>query len=444
MVSEMRIAVFGLGYVGTVASACLARDGHQVLGVDPNPTKVELINSGKSPIIERDIEGLISGAVANGKLRASSDAADAVHQSDLSLVCVGTPSRSNGSLDTSFVEKVCGEIGAALRTMEPGRRHTVVIRSTLLPGSMRNIVLPTLQKASGLKAGSDFGLCNNPEFLREGTAVYDYDNPPKTVIGEIDSESGDMLMTLYAHLDAPVIRASVDEAEMVKYVDNVWHALKICFANEIGNIARRADLDGTRIMEIFCQDTKLNISAAYLKPGFAFGGSCLPKDVRALTHHARSSDTAIPLLDSILASNRNQVDVAFELVAARKPKKIGVLGFSFKAGTDDLRESPTVELIERLIGKGYDLRLYDRNVHIASLFGANRDYILNHIPHIAKLMTDDLDDLVSFADTVVIGNNDPAFLEILKGSDSAKHIVDLAGAGTELASTHPNYQGICW
>ena len=444
MVNEMRIAVFGLGYVGTVASACLARDGHQVLGVDPNATKVELINSGKSPIIERDIDGLVSEAVAKGALRASSDATEAVHQSELSLVCVGTPSRSNGSLDTSYVEKVCGEIGNALRSMGPGRHHTVVIRSTLLPGSMRNIVMPALQNTSGLQAGVDFGLCNNPEFLREGTAVYDYDNPPKTVIGEIDSESGDKLMSLYAHLEAPAIRTSVDEAVLVMYVDNVWHALKICFANEIGNIAKKADLDGTRIMEIFCQDTKLNVSSAYLKPGFAFGGSCLPKDVRALTHHARSSDTSVPLLNSILGSNRNQVDIAFDLVTARKPKRIGVLGFSFKAGTDDLRESPTVELIERLIGKGHELRLYDRNVHIASLFGANKDYILNHIPHIAKLMTDDLDDLVSFADTIVIGNNDPAFLGALRDKDATKHIVDLAGVGKELAPTHPNYEGICW
>lgn len=440
----MRIAVFGLGYVGTVAAACLARDNHEVIGVDPNPTKVSLINDGKSPIIEKDIDELIAKAVSTGRLRAIDDPVQAVHQSDLSLVCVGTPSRSNGSLDTGYVEKVCREIGTALRSMEGKKRHTVVIRSTLLPGSMRNIVIPALQQTSSLEPGTDFGLCNNPEFLREGSAVYDYDNPPKTVIGEIDRASGDKLMLLYAHLDAPEIRTSVDEAEMVKYVDNVWHALKICFANEIGNIAKSADLDGTRIMEIFCQDTKLNISSAYLKPGFAFGGSCLPKDVRALTHFARTSDMRVPVLDSLLDSNSSQVDNAFNMITSEKVRRIGVLGFSFKAGTDDLRESPVVELIERLIGKGYELRLYDRNVQIAALVGANKDYILNHIPHIARLMTDSIDDLLQFADTVVIGNNDPAFLAALTEQDVKARVIDLSGIGRDLADSNPNYVGICW
>lgn len=440
----MQIAVFGLGYVGTVAAACLARDGHEVIGVDPNRTKVDLINDGRSPIIEANVEELVSQAVSEGRLRSMEDADEAVRLAELSLVCVGTPSRSNGSLDTSFVERVCSEIGAGLRAGTGGSRHTVAIRSTLLPGTMRTVVVPALEEASGLRAGKGFGLCNNPEFLREGTAVYDYDHPPKTVIGEIDGESGERLMSLYSHLDAPLIRVSVDEAEMVKYVDNVWHALKICFANEIGNVAKDAGLDGGRIMEIFCEDTKLNISDAYLKPGFAFGGSCLPKDVRAFTHHARQRDLHTPLLESILPSNHGQVENALRMIMSGGAKRIGFLGFSFKAGTDDLRESPVVELIERLLGKGYELGLYDRNVRIASLVGANKDYILNHIPHIAKLMTDDLDGLIAASDLIVIGNNDPEFGAALARSNGDGRIIDLSGVGRPLAGQHGGYEGICW
>jgi GDP-mannose 6-dehydrogenase len=298
----MRIAVFGLGYVGTVAAACLARDGHTVTGVDPNTTKVDLINGGKSPIIESDIGELIDSAVSSGRLSATADAGRAVSQCELSLVCVGTPSRANGSLDTKYVQAVCREIGAAIYKKGKGSRHTVAIRSTLLPGTMRGIVIPSLESSSHMKAGGDFGLCHNPEFLREGSAVYDYDNPPKTVIGQIDSASGDALIEIYKSIEAPAFRTSLGEAEMVKYVDNVWHALKICFANEIGNISKEAGLNSCRIMEIFCQDVKLNISSAYLRPGFAFGGSCLPKDVRALTYHARSRDVTVPVLDAIMST----------------------------------------------------------------------------------------------------------------------------------------------
>lgn len=438
----MKISVFGLGYVGTVAAACLARDGHYVIGIDPNGTKVDLINSGRSPIIEADIDRLIADAVKSGRLAATKSADYGISRTELSLVCVGTPSQTNGSLDTRYVSRVCNEIGAELARLK--RRHTVVIRSTLLPGSMRDIVLPALEAASGLLAGTDFGLCNNPEFLREGTAVYDYDNPPKTVIGEIDQASGDQLLSLYQHLVAPVIRTTVDAAEMVKYVDNVWHALKICFANEIGNIAKDAGLNGTQIMEMFCKDEKLNISKAYLKPGFAFGGSCLPKDVRALTYRARSADIKVPLLDTIIPSNEAQIGKALQMILARKVRRIGVLGFSFKAGTDDLRESPVVELIESLIGKGFDLRLYDKNVRIASLVGANKDYILNHVPHIARLMTDTIDDLLAHAELVIVGNNDPAFLAALQPSDRARPIVDIAGVCQPLSATHANYEGICW
>ncbi len=438
----MKISVFGLGYVGTVAAACLARDGHYVVGVDPNGTKVDLINSGRSPIIEADIDRLIADGVKSGRLSATKSADYGIGRTELSLVCVGTPSQANGSLDTRYVSRVCTEIGAELPRLK--RRHTVVIRSTLLPGSMRDIVVPALETSSGLSAGTDFGLCNNPEFLREGTAVYDYDHPPKTVIGEIDKASGDQLMSLYEHLVAPVIRTTVDAAEMVKYVDNVWHALKICFANEIGNIAKDAGLNGTQIMEMFCKDEKLNISKAYLKPGFAFGGSCLPKDVRALTYRARSADISVPLLETIIESNEAQIAKALRMILAKKVRRIGVLGFSFKAGTDDLRESPVVDLIESLIGKGFDLKLYDKNVRIASLVGANKDYILNHVPHIARLMTDTIDDLLAHGELVIVGNNDPAFLAALQASDPARPIIDIAGVCHPLSATHANYEGICW
>jgi GDP-mannose 6-dehydrogenase len=422
----MRIAVFGLGYVGTVAAACLARDGHTVTGVDPNTTKVD------------------HSAVSSGRLSATADAGRAVSQCELSLVCVGTPSRANGSLDTKYVQAVCREIGAAIYKKGKGSRHTVAIRSTLLPGTMRGIVIPSLESSSHMKAGGDFGLCHNPEFLREGSAVYDYDNPPKTVIGQIDSASGDALIEIYKSIEAPAFRTSLGEAEMVKYVDNVWHALKICFANEIGNISKEAGLNSCRIMEIFCQDVKLNISSAYLRPGFAFGGSCLPKDVRALTYHARSRDVTVPVLDAIMSSNKVHIDKAFDTIINDNARRIGFLGFSFKEGTDDLRESPAVELIERLIGKGYELCLYDRNVQLASLVGANRDYILNHIPHIARLMTDNIDTVLSTSETIVIGNNDPEFRKIIAEQAVDRRIIDLVGVGQSLDDTVAGYEGICW
>ncbi len=290
----------------------------------------------------------------------------------------------NGGLDLKYVRNVCEEIGAALR--DKSGFHVVVARSTMLPGSMRNIVIPALEEASGKKAGTDFGVCNNPEFLREGTAVYDFYNPPKTVIGETDTRSGDMLAAIYEKMDAPLLRTDVETAEMVKYTDNVWHALKVGFSNEIGNICKAVGIDSHKVMEIFCKDTKLNLSPYYMKPGFAFGGSCLPKDVRALAYKARSLDLEVPIINAIMPSNERQIEKGLKMIMDAGSKKVGILGFSFKAGTDDLRESPLVEVIERLLGKGYDVKLYDRNVNVASLVGANRDYILNHIPHISRLM----------------------------------------------------------
>ena len=380
----MKISIFGLGYVGAVSAGCLAREGHEVIGVDPYQPKVDLINEGRTPVIEKDIGEIIAIAVRDGRLRATTEALDAVINSQISLICVGTPSQLNGSLDLKYVRSVCEQIGAVLKDKKDF--HVVVARSTMLPGSMRNMVIPALEEASGKCAGRDFGVCNNPEFLREGTAVWDFYNPPKTVIGETDSRGGEMLASLYDKMDAPMIRTDVETAEMVKYTDNVWHALKVGFANEIGNVCKAVGIDGHKVMEIFCQDTKLNLSPYYMKPGFAFGGSCLPKDVRALSYKARTLDLDLPIINAIMPSNERQIENGLKMIMEKGSKKVGILGFSFKAGTDDLRESPLVELIERLLGKGYDVRIYDRNVNIASLVGANRDYILNHIPHISRLM----------------------------------------------------------
>ena len=436
----MRIGVFGLGYVGTVSAACLARE-HEVIGVDPNAMKVDLVNQAKSPIVEKDLGQLIEKAVGSGRLRATRSAREAVTQTDLSLVCVGTPSRANGSLDLQYLERVCRDIGEALASDE--RFHIVVIRSTVLPGTMRDVVIPTLEAASGKKAGQGFGVCSNPEFLREGTAVHDYDHPPKTVIGRTDDVSGEKLLSLYAKLPAPMVVTDVATAEMVKYVDNVWHALKVDFANELGNICKAVGLDGHKVMEIFCKDTKLNLSPYYMKPGFAFGGSCLPKDVRALTYCAKTLDLDLPVLTSILRSNERQIERGIEMVTSSPGKRVGVLGFSFKAGTDDLRESPIVTLIEHLIGKGYDLKLYDRNVSLARLTGANKVYIEQHVPHLARVMVESIDEIFAHADTIVVGNADPAFAEALRKAKLSQVIVDLVRV-EKTRTSDGAYQGICW
>jgi GDP-mannose 6-dehydrogenase len=437
----MNISIFGLGYVGAVSAGCLAKDGHQVIGVDPNASKVKLINSGVSPIVEENIGEIIADAVLQRRLRATTDVLDAILNSEMSLVCVGTPSQLNGSLDLTYVRRVCEDIGTAL-AQKPGF-HVIVARSTILPGTMSEIIIPTLEESSGKKAGIDFGVCNNPEFLREGTAVLDYYRPPKIVIGETDKRSGNLLACIYASIDAPMIRTDVATAEMVKYSDNVWHALKVGFANEIGNICKALNIDGHRVMDIFCLDQKLNLSPYYLKPGFAFGGSCLPKDVRALTYKARMLDIETPILSSILPGNRMQIQRGISMVTRHGKRRIGVLGFSFKAGTDDLRESPMVDVIETLIGKGYDLKLYDRFVNLASITGSNRDYILNHIPHIFRLMVADINELISHAEVIVIGNGAAEFRNILNMIQPDQVVVDLVRISDE-RSRPGHYEGICW
>ncbi len=437
----MKISVFGLGYVGTVSAGCFADQGHEVVGVDPVQSKISLIEGGRPPIIEMNIGDIISRNVQAGRLCATSDSAAAIRNTDLSFVCVGTPSQANGNLDLTYIRRVCEQVGAALKSKVD--RHVVAIRSTVLPGTVRKIIIPILEEASGKIAGSDFGVCHNPEFLREGSAVSDFYAPPKTVIGELDPCSGELLATLYQMLDAPLIRTELEISEMIKYVDNSWHALKIGFANEIGNLGKVFGVDAHEVMGIFCQDRKLNISCAYLTPGFAFGGSCLPKDLRALAYHARVHDLETPILSSILTSNEMQIRRGLDLIMNKGHKRVGVLGFSFKAGTDDLRESPLVEVIERLIGKGYDLRIYDKNVKLASLMGANRDLLLNRIPHISRLMVDGIDGVLDHAQTVVIGTKDPEFQQVLARMRDDQVMVDFVRIAKRV-SEEGTCDGICW
>ncbi|MBM3110488.1 UDP-glucose/GDP-mannose dehydrogenase family protein [Pseudomonas sp. P66] len=435
----MNISIFGLGYVGAVCAGCLSSRGHQVMGVDISQDKIDMINQGKSPIVEPGLEQLLLDGVNRGLLRGTTDVQAAVLATEMSLLCVGTPSKKNGDLDLVYMEAVCREIGMALR--DKASRHTVVVRSTVLPGTAKNVVIPLLEAASGKRAGIDFGVAVNPEFLRESTAIQDYDFPAMTVIGELDQQSGDLLESLYKGLDAPVIRKSIEVAEMIKYTCNVWHATKVSFANEIGNIAKASGVDGREVMDVVCQDYKLNLSRYYLRPGFAFGGSCLPKDVRALTYRAGQLDVEHPLLASIMDSNRNQVRNAFDLIARQDKRRIGLLGLSFKSGTDDLRESPLVELAEMLIGKGYELTIYDANVEYARVFGANREYIESKIPHVSSLLCNDLSRVINGADVIVLGNNDDSFAQALDVAGD-KQVIDLVGFMPH--GSNDNQQGICW
>jgi GDP-mannose 6-dehydrogenase len=442
----MKVAVFGLGYVGVVSAACLARDGHRVMGIDPNPVKVDFVSRGKSPIVEPGLESLIEAAVTGNRLVASADHAAAVAHSEILMVCVGTPGQPNGSLDLTYVRRIVQQIGEQLAVTADYK--AVVIRSTLLPGSMQSVVIPLLEQYSGKTAGKDFGVCINPEFLREGTAIYDYDRPPKTVIGASDERAAALVRELYAALNAPLILTDLRTAEMVKYIDNSWHALKVTFANEVGRLCKAMGVDGRQAMRLFCMDTKLNISPAYLRPGFAFGGSCLPKDVRALTYQGRLMDVETPVLSSILVSNQLHVAQALSMIRATGHRRVGLLGLSFKEGTDDLRESPVVTLAEQLIGKGYELAVYDRNVKLASLMGANREYILNHIPHIGRLLLDRPEQLFATAEVIVVACADKEFGPLLETHSAGKSIVDLVGIWNQTAqgSSGPagSYDGIAW
>jgi GDP-mannose 6-dehydrogenase len=379
--------------------------------------------------------------VAAGRLRATTDSAQAVRDSDVSLVCVGTPSNPNGSLDLTYIKRVCQEIGSALEGKK--ERHTIVLRSTMLPGTIETTVVPTLEVYSGKKAGRDFGICVNPEFLREGTSLKDFYSPPFTLVGADDEETALIVRRLYSGVDAPCLVVGIKAAEMVKYACNCFHALKVSFANEIGNVCKELGIDSHEVMNVFCQDTKLNLSPYYLKPGFAFGGSCLPKDLRAITYKAKELDVATPLLSSVLQSNRQQVERALEMVLRTGRKRIGVLGFSFKAGTDDLRESPMVALIETLIGKGMQLAIYDRDVQLARLFGANKEYIEREIPHVSQLMRPNIEEVLAHAEVLIIGNKADEFLEVATKLRPDQTLIDLVRL-FERRSTGEGYEGICW
>jgi GDP-mannose 6-dehydrogenase len=438
----MRICIFGMGYVGCVTGACFAEMGHTVLGVEPNSVKVDLINGGKSPIIETGLDALITKVVQNGSFQATGDWEQALKDSELALVCVGTPSRSNGSIDLRYVQRVCEQIGTALA--KHAGRFTVVIRSTVMPGTMDNLVIPTLEKASGRKVGRDFGLCMHPEFLREGTSIHDFYHPPKTVIGQYDEESGKALAGLYKGISGPIIRTELKVAEMVKYADNCFHAVKITFANEIGNICKEAGVDSHAVMNIFCQDTKLNLSPYYLKPGFAFGGSCLPKDLRAITHEARTMDLELPLLNAVIESNNRQIGRVVNKLMGYKGRSLGFLGLSFKGGTDDLRSSPIVEVIESMLGKGFSIKIYDQHVSLARLMGANKEYIEKEIPHISKLMCDSARELVEQSDVVVVSHQDEAFLRAFEFLKSGQVLLDLVRISDRKHWNGCEYYGICW
>ena len=438
----MKVSVFGLGYVGSVSAASFAADGHEVVGVDVNPDKVASLNEGRSPIVEKGLDDLIRNGAADGSLRATTSTSDAVHATDLSLLCVGTPSRKNGSLDLSYLERVCEQIGAVLRDKDD--YHVVVVRSTVLPGTTHELVIPTLERASGKTYGTGFGVTVNPEFLREGTAIHDFRNPPLTLVGHNYKSDAQPTEALYAKVDAPLVNTSIRTAEMIKYASNTWHALKVCFANEIGNLCKRVDIDSHEVMDIFCRDEKLNLSAYYMKPGFAFGGSCLPKDVRALQYRAKEVDLDMPVIQSILASNQLQIQHALEQVMESGKKRIGLLGFSFKAGTDDLRESPIVILAEALLGKGYQLRIYDKNVSVARLVGANKEYINTQIPHLSSLLCETIDEVLAHSDVIVVGNGAPEFSEALKRTTKEQLIVDLVRVKADRSEIPGQYQGICW
>ncbi|OLZ56368.1 nucleotide sugar dehydrogenase [Amycolatopsis sp. WAC 04169] len=438
----MKISVFGLGYVGCVSAACLAGRGHEVVGVDVNPVKIELVSSGKAPVVEERIGELTAEVVAAGKLRATTDVRQAIADSEVSLICVGTPSAPNGSLSTAFLERVAEEIGEALR--DKTERHTVVFRSTMLPGTCLDLLVPILEKSSGRTAGVDFGVAVNPEFLREGSSVKDFFDPPKTVIGELDPASGDVVAALYEGLPGEVFRVAIPVAEMTKYADNSFHGLKIGFANELGAICRALGLDSHQVIDVFLADRKLNISPAYLRPGFAFGGSCLPKDLRGLVYAAHRADVAVPILSHVLPSNDEHLQRAFDLVARTGKRKIGLFGLSFKPGTDDLRESPLVELAERLLGKGYDLRIYDANVSLSRLMGANREYIEGRLPHLGQLLAGSIDEVVDHAEVCLIGSSDPEVLAALPAG-GGRTIIDLVRVPDAAERrAEEGYVGLAW
>lgn len=438
----MKISVFGLGYVGIISAACLARMGHEVIGVDVNLDKVRMIQQGQSPVLEAEIGRIIAEQTKQQRLQATNDGAWAFARTDLSLVCVGTPGKGNGAIDFTYVQRVFEEMGEFLSSKSSF--HWIVLRSTVLPGTTEETLIPLLEEKSGKSAGKDFGVCFNPEFLREGSSVWDFYNPPKTVIGLLNHGDAPPLLSVYESLPGPIIKTSIREAELVKYLDNVFHALKICFANEVGRVSQALKVDSHALMNIFIQDTKLNISPVYLKPGFAFGGSCLPKDTRALLYLAKTLDLELPLLQAILPSNEIQLREGIQLILKTKKKKVGLLGLSFKEGTDDLRESPLVLLAEALLGKGLELKIYDPQVFLGNLFGTNKEFIERVIPHLGQLLTSDLKGLVAHSEVIVIGSKIQGLSSLWDSLRDDQIIIDLIRTPPENRDSKGSYQGISW
>lgn len=438
---KKRISIFGLGYVGSVTSACLASKGHQVIGVDLNEQKVEEVNNGKSPIVEEGLSDLISQGIKSKNLHATVDSTYAINNSDISFIAVGTPSKKDGSLDLTYVETMMVEIG--LLIAKKSTFHTIVIRSTVLPSSCEKILIPLLEKSSSLKSGKEFGFIFNPEFLRESTAIFDFNNPPKTVIGTNSEKDAEIVSQLYGFLDAPEFITSIGTAEMVKYADNAFHATKVVFGNEIGAIAKSMNINSHEVMDIFCSDTKLNISKYYLKPGFAFGGSCLPKDVRALSFMANDKDVSLPLVNSLIPSNNAHINRAFNIINKYKDKKIGIMGFSFKDGTDDTRESPIISLIELCSQNSLDIKVYDPNINLDRLIGSNKESLEGSTFNLRKNFIINVDDFISQSEFIIIGNGNKSFISELEKKSDNQMVLDLVGLDLEniLGS---RYMGFCW
>jgi GDP-mannose 6-dehydrogenase len=436
--SSIPVSVFGLGYVGAVMSACLARMGHRVMGVDVNPLKVDLLNSGQSPIREPEMDEIVSEGHKSCHLHATLSPAEAIEQSEVSFLCVGTPSLRNGGLDLSGMERAAEQVGHALAAKKTS--HTVAVRSTVLPGSIDSVIIPALERTSGKRAGRDFFVCSNPEFMREGSAINDFFNPAFTVLGAQDAAHLAPLREIYSKLPGKLFETSLRSAEMVKYVCNTFHALKVDFANEIGTLCKAMGVPSDEVIKIFCADTKLNISPAYLKPGFAFGGSCLPKDVKALTYKAKQLDLHLPLLNAIMPSNQAHIEQAVERILMAGKRKIGCLGLSFKKGTDDLRESPLLHVVKRLLGEGCEVQIYDPNVSWSCLYGANKQFAESEIPHIASLLRPTLEEVVRNAELIVIGNSDKEYSTLTEWLRDDQIVLDFA----RLPNLPPQAEGLCW
>jgi GDP-mannose 6-dehydrogenase len=435
------ISIFGLGYVGSVSAACFAHMGHKVTGVDVSRTKVEMLDSGRTPIIEARMEELVGEANRSCRLHATTDSVAAVLASEISFVCVGTPSQRSGKLDLSHVEKVSREIGTALK--QKNSFHTVVLRSTVLPGTTETLMIPAIEQTSGKRCGVDFAVCYNPEFMREGSAVADFLQPSYTIFGSQSPEHLAPLRELYKEVPGTVFETPIRVAEMVKYVSNLYHAVKVGFANEVGTLCKQLGVESDQVTKIFMSDTKLNISAAYLAPGFAFGGSCLPKDLRAITHRAKELDLQLPMLESLMPSNAQHIERGVEAVLRTGKRKIAMLGLSFKAGTDDLRESPQVQLIKRLLGEGCQIKIWDRDVSLARLAGSNRQYIEEVIPHIGSLLSADMPEVVRDSEVVIVGTKVDKN-ELAKVLSPPQMVIDLVNLDPAKRPQAKLYEGICW